>query len=78
MSFLADGADALVINTGNASFHVSTWPLLTELPVSYEATDSPLPSDEDEQGNIVPNADLDDRSNDLDEMTDAGEAEAPL
>jgi hypothetical protein len=78
MSFLADGADALVINTGNASFHVSTWPLLIELPVSYEATDSPLPSDEDEQGNIVPNAHLDDRSNDLGETTDAGEAEAPL
>ncbi len=78
MSFLADGADALVINTGHASFHVSTWPLLAELPVSYEATDSPLPSEEDEEGNIVPNADLDDRSNDLDETTDAGEAEAPL
>jgi TIR domain-containing protein len=67
MSFLANGADALVIPAGGASFRVSTWPLLAELPVSYEATDPPLPSEEDEEGNIIPRADMDDRSDDLDE-----------
>jgi len=74
MSFLAGGADALIVCVGEASFRVSTWPLLAELPVSYEAIDQPLPSEEDEEGNIVPNADLDDRSDDLDEAADAGGA----
>jgi hypothetical protein len=78
MSFLANGADVLVIRTGDASFRVSTWPLIAELPVSYEATDSPLPSDEDEEGNIVPTAELDDRFDDLDELTDANEARGSL
>jgi hypothetical protein len=77
MSFLADGADALVIPAGHASLRVSTWPLVAELPVSYEATDPPLLSEEDEEGNIVPSADLDDRSDDLDDATDAGEAGPP-
>jgi hypothetical protein len=48
-------------------FHVSTWPLLAEVPVSYDATDPPLPSEEDEQGNIVPSAALDDEFADMDE-----------
>ena len=78
MSFLADGADALVIHTGDASFRVSTWPLLVELPVSYEATNSPPPSEEDEEGNIVPSADLDDRSDNLDEAAGASEVGTPL
>jgi hypothetical protein len=47
MSFLAEGGDALVIKTGSSSFSVAAWPLLAELPVSYEATDAPLPSEED-------------------------------
>jgi len=33
--------------------------LAAELPVSYEATDPPLPSEEDDEGNIVPSAALD-------------------
>jgi TIR domain len=67
MSFLANGEDTLVLKSGASSFHVAAWPLLANLPVSYEATDAPLPSDEDEEGNIVPSIDLDDRSDDLDE-----------
>jgi hypothetical protein len=69
MSHLANGSESLVISTGNESFRVSTWPLLAELPVSYEANDAPLPSEEDEDGNIVPSADLEDISDDLDAET---------
>ena len=50
---------------------MASWPLLADLPVSYEATDAPLPSEEDEDGNIVPRAELDDRSDDLDEPVGA-------
>jgi len=67
MSFLANGGDTLIIKSGSSSFRVAAWPLLVDLPVSYEATDAPLPSDEDEEGNIVPSVDLDDYSDDLDE-----------
>lgn len=78
MSFLASGANELVIPTGDVSFSVSTWPLVAELPVSYEASDPPLPSDEDEEGNIVPSADLDDHSDDLVEETEVAAAEQHL
>jgi hypothetical protein len=37
------------------------------VPVSYDATDPPLPTEEDEQGNIVPSAALDDEFADIDE-----------
>ena len=67
MSFLAEGKDTLAIKAGATPFSVAAWPLLADLPVSYEATDAPLPSEEDEDGNIVPSAELDDRSDDLDE-----------
>ena len=78
MSFLAEGGDALVIKTGTSSFSVAAWPLLADLPVSYEATDAPLPSEEDEDGNIVPSAELDDRSDDLDEPVAAEDIGGPL
>jgi hypothetical protein len=78
MSFLAEGGDALVIKTGSSSFSVAAWPLLADLPVSYEATDAPLPSEEDEDGNIVPSVELDDRSDDLDESIGAEDIGGPL
>jgi hypothetical protein len=72
MNYLADGADTLVVRSGDdVSFTVSTWPLLAELPVSYEANDAPLPSEEDEEGNIVQGFELDDQSEDSEEA-DAG------
>ena len=44
----------------------------------FEATDAPLPSEEDEDGNIVPSAELDDRSDDLDESVGAEDIGGPL
>jgi hypothetical protein len=67
MKFLADGGDTMIMRAGDTSFQVSTWPLLAELPVSYEVIDSCLPSEEDEEGNILPDEDLDTHSDDLDE-----------
>jgi hypothetical protein len=60
---------------GNETFHISTWPLLADVPVSYDATDPPLPREEDEQGNIIPSAALDDEFGDMDdpEPDDEGE-----
>jgi TIR domain len=58
--FLADGGTSVPMKAGNIEFAMASWPLTVQLPVSYEATDSPLPSEEDEEGNIVPSAALDD------------------
>lgn len=71
MSFLAGDSAAIVIEAGNERFEVATWPLAVELPVSYEANDEPLISEEDDEGNIVPSAALDDFAE------DAGEEDEP-
>jgi hypothetical protein len=60
------------MEAGNISFEMMAWPLSVRLPVSYEATDPPALSEEDEEGNIFPTAALDDHSeheveDDLDE-----------
>lgn len=77
MHFLANGTPAIVAIAGNDSFQISTWPLLLEIPVSYDAVDPPLPTEEDEEGNIVPSAALEDEFEDLDEPEpdDNGEAD---
>ena len=75
MHFLANGNTAIAMAAGNETFHASTWPLLADVPVCYDATDPPLPNEEDEQGNIVPSAALDDGFGEMDEPEpdDAGE-----
>jgi hypothetical protein len=73
MHFLADGAPGVVLTAGNDQFEVAAWPLSTELPVSYDADDPPSPSEEDEEGNIIPSAALDDFAEDMPEE----EAEGP-
>jgi hypothetical protein len=60
MHFLAAGTPAIVVEAGNDRFEIAASPLATEVPVSYDASDPPLPSEEDEQGNIVPSAALED------------------
>ena len=67
MHFLADGNPAIAAAAGNDSFQISTWPLLLKVPVSYDAVDPPLPIEEDDEGNIVPSAALEDEFEDLDE-----------
>ena len=67
MHFLADGNPAIAAAVGNDSFQISTWPLLLKVPVSYDAVDPPLPTEEDDEGNIVPSAALEDEFEDLDE-----------
>jgi hypothetical protein len=67
MHFLADGSRAIAVSAGNEGFEIATWPLCVHVPVSYDATDPPLPTEEDEQGNIVPSAALDDEFADIDE-----------
>jgi len=67
MCFLADGIPTIIIKAGGESFEVSTWPLLATIPVAYDAADPPLLSEEDDEGNIIPNAALDDHLDDLDD-----------
>lgn len=67
MHFLADGESALKMAAGDITFEISTFPLLATVPVSYDATDAPLPSEEDEEGTIVPSASLDDHIEAFDE-----------
>jgi len=74
MSFLAQNKDAIVIEAGGVQFTTATWPLIANLPVSYEASDAPLPSEEDEEGNIVPSVALGDQSDDLDEAGEVADA----
>jgi hypothetical protein len=75
MHFLANGNPAIAAAAGNETFQISTWPLLVEVPVSYDATDPPLPSEEDDQGNIVPGAALEDEFGDIDEPEPDDEGE---
>jgi hypothetical protein len=67
MNFLAVGQGAIALSAGDESFSVATQPLLADVPVSYDATDPPLPSEEDDEGTIVPTASLDDHFDDTDE-----------
>jgi hypothetical protein len=69
MHHLADGGARISMGAGNERFSVDPWPIAIEVPVSYAATDPPLPSEEDEEGNIIPTAALDDQ---LDEFGDEG------
>jgi len=80
MHFLANGNASILVETGSERFEIAPWPLTLPLSVSYEATDPPAPSEEDEEGNIVPSAALDDQFDDLDdddtpEGPDPGEGE---
>lgn len=72
MHFLSDGQPSILLEAGNDKFEVATWPLLANVPVSYEATDPPLPTEEDEEGNIVPTDALDDQADDLDDFDESG------
>jgi TIR domain len=67
MHHLADGAASVVVGAGNNTFNIATMPLLADVPISYDAVDAPLPSEEDDEGNVVPVAALDDQSDDMDE-----------
>ena len=76
MHFLANGNPEIAVAAGHESFPTSRRGRpLADVPVSYDATDPPLPSEEDEQGNIVPSAALDDEFGDIDdpEPDDDGE-----
>jgi hypothetical protein len=79
MHFLANGNGALAMVAGDVKFEVASLPLLATIPVSYCAADPPLPSEEDEDGTIVPSAALDDHIDAFDEdeadPNDDGEGE---
>jgi hypothetical protein len=79
MHFLANGTDVLTMVAGDVKFDVVALPLLATIPVSYDAADPPLPSEEDEDGTIVPTAALDDHidafGEDEAERNDDGEDE---
>jgi hypothetical protein len=70
MSFLAANKESIGMEAGNVQFTVSKLPLLADVPVSYEASDPPLPSEEDEEGNIIQSSALDDQMDDLDDASD--------
>lgn len=61
MRFLAAGEQQITLAAGNEQFSFAMCPLEAEIPVSYDALDPPLPSEEDEEGNIIPSAALDDQ-----------------
>ena len=65
MHFLADGQSAITAEAGNERFSFAAWPMEIEIPVSYDAIDPPLPSEEDDAGNIILRPDLDDHTDDV-------------
>lgn len=75
MQFLANGQAAIALTAGDTAFSVSPFPVQATVPVSYDAVDAPLPSEEDEDGTIVPSAALDDRMDDTDEGENRGPGE---
>jgi hypothetical protein len=66
MHYLADGNEHIVLTAGNEQFCLASWPLEIEIPVSYDATDPPLPREEDDEGTITPSSVLDDQFDDDD------------
>jgi len=67
MSFLAYYKPRIILRAGQEQFTVSAWPLVAEVPFSYEASDPPLLSEEDDEGNIVPIHALDGGVDEMDE-----------
>jgi hypothetical protein len=64
---LSDGETLVSIRAGNQKFGFCASPLSVELPVSYDANDPPMPREEDDEGTIVPGAELDDAIDGFDE-----------
>jgi hypothetical protein len=67
MHYLANGAPVIAMRAGDEPFEIALQPLIATVPVSYDATDPPLISEEDEEGNIIPSAALDDHLDDTDD-----------
>jgi hypothetical protein len=67
MHYLAAGFFHIELDAGNVKFELATWPLCARSSVSYDAFDPPLPSEEDDEGTIVPTAALDDQLDDMEE-----------
>lgn len=67
MNYLGDGASAIIVETGTNSYQIATSPILCNSTVSYDATDPPLPREEDDDGTIVPGAALNDQTDDSEE-----------
>jgi hypothetical protein len=70
MHHLADGSTSITVSAGDNKFKIATTPLQSTVPVSYDAFDAPLPTEEDEQGTIVPSASLDDHFDDSEDEDD--------
>lgn len=73
VNHLADDASGITLEAGNINFKLATWPIVAQSDVSYDAFDPPLPIEEDDEGNIVPTAALDDQMDEIDE-SDPNEA----
>jgi hypothetical protein len=71
MHFLAAGEKEIAVAAGNEQFSFATWPIELDMPVSYDASDPPLPSEEDDEGNIIPTTALDDQTDDADDDDEA-------
>lgn len=67
MHHLAAGEPEIALVAGNVKFNLATWPLTTSSDRSYDAFDPPMASEEDDEGNIIPTAALDDQMDDMDE-----------
>jgi TIR domain len=63
--FLGDSASVIEIPTGNDRFKFATWPITLDFPVSYDTDDPPMPREEDEEGTITTNPELDDPRGEL-------------
>jgi len=67
MHHFSGGEPDIIAQAGNESFQISSWPIETVSSHSYDAVDAPLPVEEDDEGNIVPIAALDDQIDEFDE-----------
>ena len=67
MHYLSEGKNYIPLQIGHEQFSIATMPISMKIPVSYDANDAPLPREEDDDGNIIPNSELDDHKDDIDE-----------
>jgi hypothetical protein len=74
---LAGGEAGIRMQAGNELFSFAAWPMSVELPVSYDASDPPLPREEDDEGTILPHPELDDARDGDDTAEDDNDAGEP-
>lgn len=71
--FLSGGESQVTLTAGHEHFTFSAWPMESSIPVSYDAEDAPLPTEEEADGTFVENPEIPDGGSGDDDDYDISE-----